>query len=372
MTVRIQRESAFPRPLRRGVVLIVTLWVLSILAFLAWNLVQRVRLELALTDYRSDDLQAEVLLDAALARGLWALRQDENTEFDHPGEWQADGTSLTDEGLLPLDDLGAESPRIEWRIEDEGGKINANLADLAVLRSLFETYYGFDIEAESLAEYMVDWTDEDDEGSAERDYYETLPSPYVPRNEAFPYLDELRLVRDVTPELYEFGVSSVEDTSYEDISREDPDGDGLDGAGGLMNILTVEGDGTLNVNTAPRRVLEALFRTLTDVAEAGSLARVLDQRRRGSDGRFGTADDEPFLDASDLADYVPEEMVDQAAAYGVPLGVRSGAYTLRASVSFESRKIERTGWARIRGSGPDLELVAWNRMRYSRRSPREE
>ncbi len=363
-----RNRSVPPSRVRRGVVLVVTLWVLSILAFLAWNLVHRVRLELALTDYRSDDLQAEVLLDAALARALWALRQDENPEFDHPGEWPAGDASLLEEGLLRIEGAETEMPRVEWRIEDEAGKLNVNLVDPIVLRSLFETYYGFDIESDSLAEYIVDWTDEDDQGSAESDYYETLPSAYVPRNESFPYLEELRLVRGVTAGLYELGVTSVEDVSYE---SNPPDGGNENSeidARGLRNILTVEGGGTLNVNTAPRRVLEAVFRTLTDVAEAGNLARILDQRRRGADGRFGTEDDEPFLDQNDLSDYLEEELMDQATAYGVPLGVRSGVYTIHASVSFESRRIERSGWARVRGSGPDLELVAWNRERYSHSS----
>lgn len=348
---------------RRGVVLIASLWMLSILAFLAWNLVNRVRLDLALTDYRSDDLRAGMLVDAALARGLWALRQDDDPEIDHYGEAWGLAADLTEEGLLDPRGEDENPPIVNWEVEDEAGKLNVNLVDPVVLRSLFETYYGFDIEADSLAQYIVDWTDEDDEGLAERDYYESLSPSYAPRNGVFPYLEELLLVRGVTPELYREGVAEAGSDDAQD-GLEDSGGAGDAGPRGLTHLLTVEGDGSLNVNTAPRQVLEAVFRTMTDVAEAARLARQLDERRRGEDGLFGTADDEPFLDENDLTDYIDQEFFDQAAAYGVLLGVRSGSYTIRATVRFDADRMERTGWARVRGSGENAEIISWRHARF--------
>lgn len=361
---RISRRTG----LRRGVILITALWVLSILAFLAWNLVQRVRIEMALADYRSDDLEVEAWMDAALARALWALREPRDEDANHYGEIWAAAPALTEEALLSRDGGGKEKEgvTVDWRVEDEAGKINLNLASEAVMQSLFETYYGSDVEAELLAKCIVDWTDRDDEGPGERDYYLSLPAPHLPANDAMADLEELLLVRGVTPELFESGppAGSRKDAAQPWNFPESEEDD--DAAPGLVRLLTVEGDGTLNVNTAPRRVLEAVFRTMSDVAEAGALARQMDERRRGEDGKFGTDDDSPFLSTGEVTEFVSDSIFQQAAAAGVPLGVVASAFTVRVSVAMEAARIERTGWARVRGEGEGVQLVAWHRDRFSR------
>ncbi|MEZ6087980.1 MAG: type II secretion system protein GspK [Pirellulaceae bacterium] len=57
---------------------------------------------------------------------------------------------------------------------------------------------------EDVADAILDWLDEDDEQrdfGAEYDYYNSLPTPYNPRNGAIDSVEELLLVRVVTPEL---------------------------------------------------------------------------------------------------------------------------------------------------------------------------
>lgn len=352
--------------LRRGVILVTALWVLGILVFLAWNLVQRVRIEMALADYRSDDLEAEAWMDAALARALWALREPRDEDASYYGESWAEAPALMEEGLLTRESGQRDGVTVDWRVEDEAGKINVNLASEAVLQSLFETYYGSDVEAELLAKCIVDWTDEDDEGPGERDHYLSLPSPHVPANDAMAHLEELLLVRGVTPELFESGLPAEdrEDAAQPWDFPESEEDD--DAAPGLVRLMTVEGDGTLNVNTAPRRVIEAVLRTMTDPGEAATLARQIDERRRGEDGKFGTDDDAPFLSPGEVTEFVGESIFQEAAAAGVPLGVTASAFTVRVSVTMEAGRIERAGWARVRGEADDVQLVAWHRDRFSR------
>lgn len=364
--MRMASQRSGRSGLRRGVILVTALWVLSILAFLAWNLVQRVRIEMALADYRSEDLEAEAWMDAALARALWALREPRDEEANHYGEAWGEAPALAEEGLLSRGGAAGEGVTVDWRVEDEAGKINPNLASEAVMQSLFETYYGSDVEAELLAKCIVDWTDEDDEGPGERDYYLSLPAPHLAANDAMADLEELLLVRGVTAELFESGLAggsgknAAEPWNFPE-SEEDEDA-----APGLVRLTTVEGDGTLNVNTAPRRSLEAVFRTMTDVAEAATLARQMDERRRGEDGKFGTDDDSPFLSTDEVTEFVGDAIFQQAAAAGVPLGVAASAFTVRVTVAMEAGRIERTGWARVRGEGEDIQLVAWHRDRFSR------
>src|SRR5690606_18535060 len=57
---------------------------------------------------------------------------------------------------------------------------------------------------EPIADASLDWIDPDKETrllGAERDYYSSLANPYAPRNGPLHSIEELLLVRDVTPAL---------------------------------------------------------------------------------------------------------------------------------------------------------------------------
>jgi len=57
---------------------------------------------------------------------------------------------------------------------------------------------------ESIADAILDWIDDDDDPrdlGAEREYYTALPHPYAPHNGSLSSIEELLLVRDVTPAL---------------------------------------------------------------------------------------------------------------------------------------------------------------------------
>ena len=95
-------------------------------------------------------------------------------------------------------------------------------------------------EAEALVDALGDWVDQDDEErekGAEESFYQSKVPPYSCRNGSVTALEELLLVKGMSPELL-----------Y---------GDGHHGA--LASVITVMGDdGTINLNTAPAPVLEAL------------------------------------------------------------------------------------------------------------------
>jgi general secretion pathway protein K len=101
---------------------------------------------------------------------------------------------------------------------------------------------------------IKDWLDAGDDDAitglsgAESDYYESLDPPYACKNGPFDHLAEVRLVKGVTPELF----------------------DGLGGIAGLGSYLTVFGaeksgdqgftyPGRININTAELPVLAALL-----------------------------------------------------------------------------------------------------------------
>ncbi|QDU52791.1 type II secretion system minor pseudopilin [Gimesia panareensis] len=144
----------------------------------------------------------------------------------------------------------AQSKTIRFGLSNESGKLNLN-----ILATEEEDELDLELETEDvtltavdrlmyipnmteeIASAILDWIDEDDDPrayGAESDYYSTLESPYYAKNAPLESLDELLLVRDVTPELL-YG----EDTNRNGIlDPNENDGDvtlPLDNADGVLD-----------------------------------------------------------------------------------------------------------------------------------------
>ncbi|HHT9119470.1 MAG TPA: general secretion pathway protein GspK [Candidatus Hypogeohydataceae bacterium YC41] len=93
-------------------------------------------------------------------------------------------------------------------VEDEGGKLNVNaLVDKKkdIFKRLLEVRGVSQQEAEIITDCLLDWLDKDDvpqPRGAESKYYESLPEPYSCRNGPLNYLEELTLIKGVSPEIY--------------------------------------------------------------------------------------------------------------------------------------------------------------------------
>ena len=101
-------------------------------------------------------------------------------------------------------------------------------------------------QAEALLEAIRDWIDQDDterDKGVESGYYLGLSPPYAARNAAVQYLEELLLIRGMTPDIF-----------Y-----------GNEDRAGISHYLTVVGqDGKININTAPPEVLRSLADEIDD------------------------------------------------------------------------------------------------------------
>ncbi|MBU1565927.1 MAG: type II secretion system minor pseudopilin GspK [Proteobacteria bacterium] len=103
-----------------------------------------------------------------------------------------------------------------------------------------------ELQAQQLVDALVDWLDADDLESdygAENSYYRSLDPPYGCKNGPVEYIEELLLVKGITPELL-FGTATTK---------------------GLADYLTVFGDnGKININTASRLILKSLDPLMND------------------------------------------------------------------------------------------------------------
>jgi len=103
--------------------------------------------------------------------------------------------------------------------------------------------------ANIIMDSILDWKDEDNLrrlNGAEDSYYESLPAPYKAKNGNFDTLEELLLVRGVTPEII-FGYGSHP---------------------GLIRFLTVYSKGSaINLNAASKEVIAALPNMTASMAD---------------------------------------------------------------------------------------------------------
>ncbi len=230
----------------RGFALLAVMLVLSLLSVVVLEFAFAMRLEASAAHSFKEERLAGHLAEAAVQQALVELAsQAPIAALDGSGRLVfhrvAPGSPLStplpvlDRARVPL---GAGA--FAYRITDEEGRLDLNLAPPERVRRLLETL-GADRETRDIvADSLEDWKDADERhranGAESDDHYLRLPLPYRARNGQLQDVAELRQIRGVTPALYEG-------------TAERP---------GLATLTTVHGRATVNVNAAPPAVLAAL------------------------------------------------------------------------------------------------------------------
>ncbi len=305
---------------RRGSLLVVTLWVLLILSIFAAAVGLAVRQRLQVVGRLETRQKLRDISEAGVKRALEVLgRKLKPVVFDALREsWSANERELAN---VPLANgffsVVYDSPEgLRYGMVDEERKINLNLVSSRhVLARLFEHGAGLaDLEARALAASLLDWRDGDDHiraGGAEDAYYESLHPPYRPKNADLDSLEELLLVKGVTPEIY---------------AR-------------ILPTCTLAGGGVVNLNTAPQAVLLAL-------GMPERLARAVVDFRAGRDRLEGTRDDNVFtalssavedLDRVTLLAQEDRQSFRELLESGA-VDVRSRHFTIRSVARLKSRR----------------------------------
>jgi hypothetical protein len=252
-TIAIMADRKQPK----AMVLIVVVYIVAALNILAYALAFRSRIAMRKTELLIEKLQQEQLAFGACAHAGGTLAADD-AGVDYFGEpWCGlHEVELNDISIEGIDAVGGGWQLI-WELIDESSKINVNLASGELLRGL-----GYLDEAAIAS--LRDWIDEDDSPNpdgAETSYYSGLVPSYKCKNSPIESPDELLLIKGLSAGLY-FGDSLSEDkngqiyTDYDSI--ETADTDMQDGVVNLSDLLTVYGDGRININTVSRQVLEAV------------------------------------------------------------------------------------------------------------------
>jgi general secretion pathway protein K len=256
---------------RGGSMLVMALWVLSLLSLFALSLGTGVRQKATLLSRLStlDALYPIAYSGVEHAKSL--VRADYSTDIDILTDGWAFRPSAERRTPIAGGSFSFVTPGIS-AVVDEERKVNLNRANPQIVSRLLQQVSGLEKDqAEDLVYCLIDWMDSDSffghpEYGAEASYYEGLPEPYTAKNSAYESMDELMLVKGMTPEVFER----------------------------LRPYVTVYGSGQVNVNTASREVLAALGLSPAAV-EAIALYRA------GTDKIDGTSDDQFFSAAGSIA-----------------------------------------------------------------------
>lgn len=318
---------------RRGLMLILVLWITAVMSILAYSVIYQMTLETRLTSTRKKTLQAKALARAGLARGFVDLRNDmifdrsvvETPPFDALGDVWAD----PNDGKRAVE-LERDQGYFDVDVVDEERYFNVNQfnASRRLLLEKIIQYIGYEEEdARIVASAIIDYADADeqavldsspgneglsygiikaeDEGlsTRERDV-EHMKFP----NEAYLTVEALLDVYGVTPELY-FGPGTPEAEYFR--QKMGPQiGDRFqierrrrrrsEEIYGLRDFFTVHGSGSINMNTAPKHVLSVLIASAQGGIDSDRIAETIIKTRPGGQSRRRVDNDNAFKTINDL------------------------------------------------------------------------
>ncbi|TVS15569.1 MAG: general secretion pathway protein GspK [Planctomycetaceae bacterium] len=229
---------------RRGLVLILVLIVVAALSLAAYAFASLMVVQSESAHLTGRRIQARMLASSGVESLRVFLLQDPAMQsasgglYDNPAMFQ--GVTVMGEAdpdelgkftvLVPAMDQAGGLAGIRYGLEDESARLNLNalllidqqarelqeatgeLAELVAedaedlladspARSLLMALPGMTVE---IADAILDWLDDDDsprEFGAEAEYYSSLAPPYGPKNGPLETVEELLLVRGVTPQL---------------------------------------------------------------------------------------------------------------------------------------------------------------------------
>ncbi|MBM3334157.1 general secretion pathway protein GspK [Candidatus Sumerlaeota bacterium] len=302
--------------------MVLTLWIIVVLGMLSASMLEETHLEMRLSKFQRDDLEAMALARAGVARALADLRND--MEIDRTGQGElfdslSDIWAYPDEGKVGRDNEGVEMGRGRYfvTVEDMSSRLDLNMiSDLPhreVLRVLLEDLGVEGKEAPAIASAIIDWADADDKATPpgtgyENEYYSTRvakesrtewekdqPPIYRCKNDRFSSVEELLSVYGVTPELF-YGIDREKQTPQGPIEqfmerlKERRPADERKERIALRDVLTVHSYGSVNINTADSFILKVLFRAaIKDKKTADeAVQKIMALRKAAGSGRTGS------------------------------------------------------------------------------------
>lgn len=212
-------ERSLPgKPGAEGFALFLVLWVLMFLSVIVGEFCYAMRTELNIARNFKEETQAYYAARAGLCQGLKMVIENElrpqevvrTVEEELLGEEGEEPERVRINVSLPAAPFGRA--KYELMIGNESGKVNLNQAQAELLMMMLNGFEMDDEDREVIVDSIQDWRDEDDfhrVNGAETDYYKSQRPAYEAKNGPFDSIEELLLVKGVTPELFYGGLKDL-------------------------------------------------------------------------------------------------------------------------------------------------------------------
>jgi len=244
----------------RGIALFLVLWVTALLTVIAGEFCYFVRTEANITRNFKEETQTYYIAMSGLSFAIGELVVNELVprQVKAPdGKEEQEDIRVRINTDIPAIPFGDGQFKVER--ENESGKVNLNKAGAPLLKMMLSNFEIDDANKNIIVDSIMDWRDKDSLhrlNGAEDDYYLSLPQPYKSKNGDFTSIEELLLVRGVTPGVFYGGLKDMV-AVYQDKET------------GLDNRIIAKFDfDKININAASPRMLRALPRMTEDVVQA--------------------------------------------------------------------------------------------------------
>jgi len=199
----------------------VVLWIMAILTLLMYSFLGDMQVEYAISGGYGDSRKAEQLAWSAIDVACATVMNDTQAwQSLNDTTWATNETTffdveLGDGAFTVFRPLYDDQQTVLWGLDDEASKININTASREILLKLPNM-------TEDIVDAIIDWRDTDSTpgtSGAETSYYNTLNPPYNCKNAPFETLEELLLVKGMTPALLfgeDFNLNGVLDANEND------------------------------------------------------------------------------------------------------------------------------------------------------------
>ncbi|KQC10622.1 MAG: hypothetical protein APR62_11790 [Smithella sp. SDB] len=245
----------------KGIALITVILIVGILVAVVIELNRSSRAEIYDATNISDGIKLTYIAKSGFYGAVALLSNSKNDYETLRDDWaKAELLSQQSASLFPdgyfITTIEDEAGKIPLNKLVNGNEYNSDIKEI-LIRLLSDPEFGLDEnKVAEIVDSVKDWLDADDSitgTGAETSYYASLDQPYETKNAPLDCIEELLMIKGITKEIY-YG------------TKEKP---------GLKEYVTVDSDGIININTAPKMVL----RTLSDGISAES-ADSMDEYRR--------------------------------------------------------------------------------------------
>ncbi len=294
-----------------GIALILVLWVMVMLTAIVGEFAFSMRTELNIARNFKEEETAYQLAVAGVekARAEILAAQENVYPFFNKNGVLVFTTAQLEEN--PDRQVLFKGGMFTYTIIDEDGKININTASPEQLRHITSSMEIDSTDVDIIVDSILDWQDTDNLhrlNGAEEEYYQSLPEPYSCKDNKLMVIEELLLVKGVSQKLFYGSPGEQGQTEQKALSR----------------YLAVRDSSSVNINTAPKIVLEAIL-------------------------------------GANEAENIVNQRVTAPMASPVANGIiRSVLFTIISTGTSADGKIKRSVKTVVKRNGDKLETIYWN------------